>query len=410
MSKKPKPSDYINGLYKIAKFRDTIFRDSPTAMVEYFGEGDDTVSFESVGVLKEFDIITSTLYSINGEIQNNYTQKEFVYNIVDILRKLRIEQREATKEDWNNLISILLERPDLQLEIAVPIHGVLLQNNSIQLGDFNIYKKHALSEKYPEFNNYSSPIANSDIYASHYVTAKSVSKCREIAEKKFFSFENISNFITAGFHKTHKISLLNHRSYEQLHHLVFHDNHVLSGGKTLHRFEPVKIENPIYISGSNKIIWDFITITRNGLQDKILESMEWSGMASVETDDNKALLLYLIAIESILNYSEKAELYVPVSVSLADSVAFLLGKNKKSRKQYAKHIFELYGKRSAIVHGSKKHTITELDLHTAFSLSHQIIRKILTEEPYKSFKSKKDLSDYLLKEKKYEMGDNADTQ
>ncbi len=131
-------------------------------------------------------------------------------------------------------------------------------------------------------------------------------------------------------------------------------------------------------------------------------------MASVETDDNKALLLYLIAIESILNYSEKASLYVPVTVSLADSVAFLLGKNKKSRMQYAKHIFDLYGLRSAIVHGSKRQTITDLDLHTALSISHQIIRKILAEEPYKSFASKKELANFLLKEKKYEMGETTD--
>ena len=131
-------SDQINALYNIAKFRDTIWRDSPTAMVVYFGEGDDTISFESVGVLKELDIITSTLYSINKGIQDNYTQKEFVNEIVILLRSLRKEQRVAIKEDWDNLLMSLMSRPDLQLEIAVPIHGVSLHNNSIQLGDFKI--------------------------------------------------------------------------------------------------------------------------------------------------------------------------------------------------------------------------------------------------------------------------------
>ena len=126
-----------------------------------------------------------------------------------------------------------------------------------------------MGEKYPEFDNYNSPVANSAIYISQYVFAKSINKCREIAEKKFFSFENISNFITAGFHKTHKISLLNSRSYEQLHHIVFYDNKVLSGGKTLYRFEPVKIDNPMYIEGSNKMIWDLITTERTGLRMEV---------------------------------------------------------------------------------------------------------------------------------------------
>lgn len=400
----------LNTLYKIARFRDTIWRNSPSAAVEFFGEGDDTVSFESLGVLKEFTAITTTLYSLNTKIQANYTEKELTYEIVNILRTMKRERREATRNDWDNLVSTLLEKPDLNLEIAVPIYGVSFQNSSIQLGDFKIYKRAALAEKYPEFETYDSPLANSDFYVSHYVAAKSVDKCREIAEKNNFTFENVSNFITAGFHKTHRVSLLNNRSYEQLHHLVFYNKQVLSGGKTLHRFKPVNIEDPVYNNGSNNMIWRLITNSRNDLQNKILESIEWSGMASVETDDNKALLLYLIAIESMLNYAEKTSLYVPVTVSLADSVAFLLGKNKNSKKQYSRYIFDLYGLRSAIVHGSKKQLINELDLHTAFSLSHQIIRKILTEEPYQSFPSKKQLSNYLLKEKKYETEGKLDIE
>lgn len=401
---KSKAAEDINTLYKIAKFGETIWRNSSTAFVEFFGEGSETVSFESVGVLKEYDILTSRLYSINKTMPDNYTKKELINELVNLLKTLRKEERLATKEDWDLLSISLLERPDQQVEIAVPIYGVVQQNNLVELGAFKIYKKESLIEKYPDIINSHSSIGNSDFFVSKTESAKSFEKCREKAEKNFLIFENVSNFITAGFHKTHKISIINNRSYEQLNHFAFANNQVLFGGKTVHRFVPVKIELPFYTDERNNLIWQLITSNRNGLQNKILESIEWAGMASTETDDNKALLLYLIAIESILNYSEKASLYVPITVSLADSVAFLLGKNKNSRKQYSKHIFDLYGLRSAIVHGNKGQEITDIDLHTAFSISHQIIRKILLEEPYKFFSNKKELSDYLLKEKKYELG------
>jgi hypothetical protein len=177
--------------------------------------------------------------------------------------------------------------------------------------------------------------------------------------------------------------------------------------KTLHRFESVKIENPYFsdkVNGYGKV-WNFITSKRNDLENKILEAIEWSGKASVETDDSKAFLLYMIAIEAILNYTHPNSLHAPITVSLADSIAFLLGKDKRSRMQYANDVTKLYGIRSKIVHGSIRE-IPELDLHKAFIISHQIIKKILQEEPYKSFTSKERLSEYLLKEKKYEMGES----
>ncbi len=402
----------INRLREIATFGVTQWRESPSAAVKIFSSGKGTVSFLSVGVLREFNSITSSLYSQNQIILNNYTLKNFIQELVSLIRDLKKEDRIAIKEDWNTLIRRLSEKPDVQTEIAVPIYGVVLDIPFIKLGDFKIYKQEALKKKYSKNSNPVKSAIDSEYYLAQTVTAKSLDKCREDAEKIFFIFENVANFITAGFHKTYKISLFNNWFSAQINHLAFTENQILEGGKTLHNFEPVKIENLHFVDELNGYgkVWKLITSKKNDLQTKILESIEWSGMASVETDDNKALLLYLIAIESILNYAEKTSLYVPVTVSLADSVAFLLGKNKKSRKEYSRYIFDLYALRSAIVHGSRQKTITELHLHTAFSLSHQIIRKILTEEPYQSFQSKKELSHYLLREKKYDTGGLYDTE
>lgn len=401
-----KISDQINKLKNIARFGETQWKESSTAAVRIFGTGEETVSFLSVGVLKEFRDITSTLYYSNQTIQYNYTHENFIVELVDLLRSLNKENREAENDDWINLINNLITRPNVETEIAVPLFGVLLQNPFIAFGDFTVYSSFALKEKYPSIINTKGDIANSEYFLVQRLSAKSVDKCREVAEKIFFMFENVANFITAGFHKTYKISLFDKWFSSHVEHLVFVNNKILQGVKTFHKFKPVRMEISYFNDELNGYgnVWRLITLKRNDLQDKILESIEWSGKASVETDDNKALLLYAIAIEAILNYTHNSSLYVPTTISLADSVAFLLGKNKKSRIQYASYVTELYRIRSGIVHGSVKQ-VSELDLHTAFSLSHQVIKKILTEEPYKNFTSKKQLSEYLLKEKKYEMGE-----
>ncbi len=342
----------------------------------------------------------------NQIVRDNYTFQNFIYELVSLIRELNKEQRDAKNEDWNTMIKRLIEKPDVQTEIALPIYGVLLDSPFIELGDFKIYKQEALKDKYSKSSNPVNTAIDSDYYLAQTVTAKSLDKCREDAEKNFFRFENVANFITAGFHKTYKISLFNNWFFSQVNHLTFTENQILGGGKTLHRFDPVKIETPYFSDKVNGYgeVWRLITSKRNDLQNKILESIEWSGKASVETDDNKAFLLYMIAIEAILNYSHPNSLYTPITNSLADSVAFLLGKDKESRIKYATSVTNLYGKRSGIVHGSKGQ-ISDLDLHTAFVYSHHIVKKILFEEPYKSFETKERVCKYLIKEKKYEMGE-----
>ena len=228
-------------------------------------------------------------------------------------------------------------------------------------------------------------------------------KCRAIAVQTFSIFENVANFLTSGFHKTHKISLYNNYSELKAEHLLFIDDEVLFGAKTIDRFVPVDLCNPFYLSkeSGSLEIWELITSQKTQLGLKIIESIEWSGKASIEVDDNKALLLYIIAIEAILNEQDESSLAKPITISLADSVAFLLGENKESRKTYISYMIHLYRLRSGIVHGSMRNKISSLDLHTAFTLSHKIIRTIITKDPYKNFKSKTELSNYLLKEKKY---------
>ena len=178
--------DQINKLKKISKFGKTDWRESPSAAVKVFYSGKETVSFLSAGVLNEFDSITSSLYLLDRRVQSNYTLEDFIKELINLLRVLNKEDREVNNSDWNILVNNLIERPDIEVEIAFPIYGILLDNDSIELGDFKIYGRKALTNKYSKTKNYDPSIINSDYYLSQNVIAKSIDKCREDAEKNIF--------------------------------------------------------------------------------------------------------------------------------------------------------------------------------------------------------------------------------
>ena len=159
----------------------------------------------------------------------------------------------------------------------------------------------------------------------------------------------------------------------------------------------MNIDNPQYQNdeNGNQTIWQWITQEKNTLQGKIMDSIEWCGKATVESDDSKGLLQYIISIESLLQFDEGTFISSSIVSQLSDMVAFLLGETYKQRLSYVKYIRDLYHIRSALSHGGKGN-ISEISLHTAFILCHKIIRKVITQKPFSEFKTKESLCRYLI--------------
>lgn len=397
-------STKINKLKSIATFGIHSFMGlSKDAFVKIFGEGDNAVSFINVGNIKEYNSIVNYLYIHTSDIRENYSINIFENKLAELLRRLNREDREAKKNDWEEFSCQLLSSPDEQVKIVAPIFGVGMNESKIKLGDFTIFKSadfvEVLNEEYASAINL---MSNHDYLNNEYligltIKAKDIIKCYEIAEEAFYSFENVANFITGGFHKTTKIGIFNYYNSKTVVSLAITPKGVNEFRNELDCFDVVQIDSQLYrdAKNGNDQIWGWVMSPKNDFKAAVLKAIEWCGRAIVEPDDSKALLQYIIAIESLLQYDE-GKFIVPSIVSqLSDMIAFLLGDSYAKRKSYATYIKELYRIRSSISHNGKK-DISSISLHNVNVLCHSIIRKVVSHEPFKKFETKKAFCDYLI--------------
>jgi len=365
------------------------------AFAEVFEEGENAVSFISVGNVNEFDSISRYLYNSNNSIVDNYTLRTFQSELAKLLGKLNKEDRDAQKNDWTEFINGLNDKPIIEAQILAPIHGVTMNQDRINLGEFIIYKSSnfykTLKDDYPKIVEMK---ANAMDFGTEYVIgikkkAKDISKCQELAEKELYCFENVANFVTGGLHGLKRVGIVNYLDSRKFVSIILSGDSINESKQTLNSFEKVQIDNPSYLDeqNGNSIIWTLITSKKNELQRKIVESIEWCGRAMVEPDDSKALLQYIISIESLLQFDEKKLINPSIVSRLSDMIGFLLGQNRKQRLDYVKYVIDLYGERSSISHGGLRN-ISYISLHTAMVLCHKIIRKFLTTETYNEFENK----------------------
>ena len=182
----------LNELKNIARFGKHPYMNlSKDAAVKMFGTGENTVSFIAVGTLKEFDKITAHLYKYQSRISDNYSLIYFINELVDLLRYLHKENREAQKNDWDHFAVRLLNREDLSVHILAPIYGLTMISPTVRIGEFIIYNPshilQILKTQYPDIpeltDNKSSFDDNFKIGIT--VKAKDIDKCYQLAEKAF---------------------------------------------------------------------------------------------------------------------------------------------------------------------------------------------------------------------------------
>lgn len=117
---------------------------------------------------------------------------------------------------------------------------------------------------------------------------------------------------------------------------------------------------------------------RSSLEDRLLTAIQWAGRATVEERREEALLLFTVALESLLvNADEKDQ----ITQRFAIRDAHLIGKDFVSRKLVYKRLKELYRFRSAIVHsGSIK--IADADRDTIAHFVRVAIFTMLVVKPF----------------------------
>jgi hypothetical protein len=156
--------------------------------------------------------------------------------------------------------------------------------------------------------------------------------------------------------------------------------------------DPPTLED-MYKLGLNSfgsIIDDYLELNLSELQHSILRSIIWFGESKVEVDDGARFIKLMLSIECLLNSNNTD----PITATLRDRMAFILGKTIPERMNIAKKMTDLYAQRSRIVHhGNSK--IKLIDLLNLENLVADVIVQFLTKDDLITKKTKQDLQQYF---------------
>jgi hypothetical protein len=126
-------------------------------------------------------------------------------------------------------------------------------------------------------------------------------------------------------------------------------------------------------------------------ESRLLAAIQWAGRATVEPRIEEAFLLYAIALESLVM---PREVDADISYRLRIFVPHLLGLDLPTRVHIKSEITQLYKMRSEIVHRGR-YTISSSDLSQIRWYTKNSVLRMLTQEPFKSMKTDKELREWF---------------
>ncbi|RVT57417.1 HEPN domain-containing protein [Niallia taxi] len=130
-----------------------------------------------------------------------------------------------------------------------------------------------------------------------------------------------------------------------------------------------------------------------GSMDKsILRALTWFGESKVEHDLGARFVKLTLAVETLLNSNDSD----PITATLRDRTAFILGKEVSERIDISKEMSTLYKQRSGIVHHGK----SDVDLKSLLKLESytaDLIRAFLTDKDYLGITDKTELHKQIEK-------------
>jgi hypothetical protein len=369
-----------------------------------FGLGINSVVFRGFENFTLYQNQIESLFSSNNELNSSLTLKTFEKKVIELLRLLSAERRQATSNDVDNLLKELLSTEISNYEVFNELFGATMKSPKIHFGDFTIYNlklsKAELFKKYPRLG------AHEDLYFKYIksnlliginIKAREQDKASEIADRYLRSFENIMSYAIADLSHNRTVGLFNFLGHRTRKALICNENTIGSHNDTLNMFIEFDLEDSYlkHFDNGNQVIWGLITKNdKTELEKRLLNSAEWIGKAIDEKDYPKSLFQFVIAIEGMLQFNEKSLITPSIVSQLSEWLAFIIEDELDKRKSIAKYFKDIYQKRSAIAHGGIK-SIEKEDLDIALKISKLMVISFLTKEPFKSFKSLEQLNNHI---------------
>lgn len=355
------------------------------------------ISFNGSEQYKVFNIEINSLYSMFQTVKECFSINTFSKKMVEFIASIKIEDRIATKSDIDFIENYFKNLEFQKFKISREIYGIHFETGELKLGDYRLIN----IEYNPQFlKNF--PQQFDDIELPQYlieidILTKDVEKAKEIANIRFEQFENIIAYMIGDLSRKKNVKILS-KIDTTSNQIFIVSPTVVTHTEQLNYSIINGIDDDFFTDekNGNKSVWNLFSQTKNSeLEIRIKNSVEWIRKALKDSNNAKTLIQFMFAIESVLHIEKDKIINPSILSQISDNIAFLLSESVENRKKNAGIFKLLYNKRSGIVHGSKQ-SINDKDLHEALMLCKQIIKILLTTEPYKNFHNSKQLSEYLI--------------
>lgn len=138
---------------------------------------------------------------------------------------------------------------------------------------------------------------------------------------------------------------------------------------------------------------------KNEVETRIINAVNWIGMAIAEKNNSIAFTQAVFAIESLLQRQTKGEIFnKSIVASIAEDIAFLIGRDFEERKKYEKEFKDIYGIRSKIAHG-KSSEITAYQVLDVINMAKLLIQELLINPVFKEATTMQKITNYITKQR-----------
>lgn len=323
-----------------------------------------------------------------------------------VLKKIWEVKEKAIKIQENSFFDELLSIKSHRVFVRAPIFGIKLQGEIVEF-------KHSIF-KFGYFGGDSiSDIPLSLEEGGMYIQVElnevyDDDRAIEMAEKIYDNFIKLIFFLAGRIDNTIKIKVglpgypdagldniyVSSSSYQ----LMRDENEFDSIRINNIICEKIPINDAFFIENQDfPRIWDLFTSKHdaskkrlNEMEARIIDAALYIGDTFRTPNTDYSIIFVAAALETLFSYDDGALFQKSIGDKLADVFAYLAGNDLESRSTQAKLLKEVYGYRSAIMHGGKAADLLNKHMHLSILLS-AVIGKLLKEKDFNEIKSFSDL-------------------
>lgn len=341
------------------------------------------------------------IYSLNDNIYTRFSRETIYKFIEDQIVKYKKNKKIFTKEISKLFFKTFEKQKAYDRYIIAPISGIRLDNvEKINISIFEIGKQSNL--KFPLSNDtdgYYIAVQISNIYDDIIAI--------EEAENKFSDFVQLVLFISGKDDKSILIKI-GLPSYQSISHEIMYietssyqivksmEENPLSNKISNVNLKKIPIDNDFFCKNENFIkIWELYKKKSSNSKDisdmevRLINAAISVGKSAMSESIKDSIIYTSMAFEILFSLDERSLFQKSIGDKLAETLAFIVAKDKNARLETIKNTKKFYGLRSALVHGGNKKA------DASYIIFNQLLRlaisEIINNKKYKNIKILNDL-------------------